>query len=188
MQRSFKCAMLPLAVLACFALFSMEATAHLGATRRVGNINVNVSIAGKNEGQAQEAEVFELFVGQYSIHVLLSDMENNWAPIEDAQVALAFIFDRETRSSVTLAPAGKGEYVALGTFDQAGQWVTQATLTLKDKTLPLVLELPWEVSPANEADQSTLWVVLSVAVMAPLILIGGVLFFYLTRKKAKPAK
>lgn len=171
------------------ALLSIQTVAHVGATRRVGNVNVNVTIAGKNEGQAQAEEVFTLFVGEYSIHALLSNMEQNWAPIDDAKIEVAFNFDGETRSTATLEPVGKGEYVSLGTFDRPGEWTTQVTLTLKGQAFPLVLELPWEVLPGKASNQSTMWVILSVAIVAPLLLIAVVLFFYLTKKKmAKSAK
>lgn len=128
-------------------LIALDATGHVGVSKRVGNLNLTLSVMGLNESHGEEGESSSLRVGAYGFQLYLLDIERSYQPVEGAQVTLELSHNGQVASTLAFASRGSGEYFAQGAFDRAGGWTGR--LTIEQQGLPpATAQVSWDVLPA----------------------------------------
>lgn len=164
-------------------LITLDAAGHIGTSKRVGNLNLTLSIIGLNEEQGDGGEISSLVEGTYGFQLYLLDIERNYQPVEGAVVQLELSHDGQVGATLNFASRGQGEYFAEGTFDRAGSWAG-ALLVAQEGQPPASVEVAWDVLPAPSQGAVVTWYDWIWIAVAGFLAVGALVWWQLGRKSS----
>lgn len=165
-------------------LLALDAAAHIGTSRRVGNLNLTLSIMHLNESPDGEDEISTLVEGIYGFQLYLLDIERNYQPVEDAVVRLTLSHDEQEATTLSFTSRGQGEYFAEGGFDRAGSWTGSMSILLGESKSLMSTQFTWDVLPMPSQGADVTWADWIWIAAAVILAAGALVWWQLGRKPA----
>lgn len=172
---------LTLALSGLALLIALDAGGHIGISKRVGNLNLTLSVMGLNEMQGDEGEISSLVPGAYGFQLYLLDIERNYQPVDGAVVQMELSHEGQAQATLDFVSKGQGEYFVEGHFDHAGHWT--GTLSIAQEGQPLAsAEVDWDVLPAPSQEAVVTWADWIWIAVAGILAAGALVWWQLGRK------